>query len=357
LTDFKQIDSFFNGDRAFEEKDRPQISRRAKILHFLKVAMPSAAAVLVAGVLLWPTFKKETVIADFDMTLPKKGELEKLHIEQSSFAVTDKNNKVSTLTADQVDETETGSNVMKIINPKGDLPLGDQDERVKIDSEIGYFDQKANTVRSEKNVKAVTSQGTTVLTESADYDFNKAYGKGDKDVYAFGDWGKLKAEGFEYHQTNDLLILNGKSTIFSENRIVRADRQIRYYRRDNRIEADGNVRIEENDNVLYADKMIAFLTDNKAAEIKKAEAYGNVRIVTPKGTAFGDEGMYLPATNDIELIGNVKLEQNGNIIYGAKAVTNLETSITHVLADQESAKRVSGVIRGQTIKEQKNEKK
>lgn len=360
MADFRDIDAFFNGEKPFEDKNGERLGLRARVLRFLKLIMPSFAAVLIALLLLLPTLKKNNSVDEIDVTLPKKGELEKLHIEQTEFAITDKNNKVSVFTADRIDETTPGSQLMKIINPKGTIPVGKNDDLVKIDSDVAYFNQQENIVKAEQNVKAVYDDGTTVLTEQADYDFNKSYGVGNKDVYAYGSWGKLWADGFEYYQNDELLVLVGKSKIVSDERTLWANRQVRYYKLQNKMEAEGNVKFVESNNVLYADKLIAMFEGKEPSEIKQVEAYGNVVVITNDGTAKGDYGIYRPKTAQIELYGNVILEQDGNVVHGQKAITNLNTSVSRIISaknSKNSAGRVSGVIKGSTVKGKKNEKK
>lgn len=355
MKDLRDIDSFFNGEKNFIEEDGVKVTPRVRVLRFLKLAMPSVAAVLVALILLFPSLKKNTV-ADIDITLPKTGELEKLHIEQTEFSITDKQNKVSHFTADRIDETEPGSKLMKIINPKGSIPTGENDQVVRISADTGYYNQSLNKVHGEQNVKAVYDDGTTVMTEKAAYDFNKAVGNGDDDVYAFGSWGELWAEGFEYHQNQALLILTGKSKILKDGRTLNASDQIRYYRLQNKMEAQGNVVVIEPGKKLFANKMIAYFEEKDNRQIKKIEAFGNVFIKTEEATAKADSAVYLPHQSEIELRDNVVIEQDGNVIFGSKAITNLETSESRVFAGDAQKKRVSGVIKGSALKGKKHEK-
>lgn len=291
-----------------------------------------------------------------DVTLPKKGELEKLHVEKTVFSITDKNNKVSTFTADQMDETEPGSKLVKIINPNGRIPTGKGDDKVDVEANIGYYDQNASKVKIIENVKAVYPDGTIALTDEAEYDFKTAYGFGNQKVHAHGNWGKLWADGFKYYQNNEVFILTGKSKITNQTQTLWADKEVRYYQLQNRIEADKNVKIIGEKNTIYADFIKAFLQPGKEMKIEKIEASGNVRIETPEGTACGDYGLYYPDKEEAELHENVVISQNGNVIYGQKAVTNLKTSISRIISGNKKA-RVSGVIAGTTIKGSKNEKK
>lgn len=355
MVNYRKIDSFFNGEKPLVSHGDVGVSRRVKLLRFVKLVLPSAAAVLIGCILIWPSLKENAVISGLDETLPQKGELEKLHMEQTVFSVTNENNEISTLTADTIDETEAGSQVMKLVNPKGEIPA-QENKMVYADAKTGYYDQNNSTFKAVDNVKAVYDQDTTVLTQEAVYDFKKSFGEGHEKVYAYGSWGKLWADGFLYDKNQNLITLLGSSKIESGKRTLWADKEVRYYQNENRVEAEGNVKLFESPNTLYADKMIAYLKDGSTQELEKAESFGNVRIDTPDGTAMGDYGLYLPQKDDMELHGHVRIMQKGNIIQGDRAVTNLKTSVSRVLKSEKTNQRVSGVIRGQTIKGQNHEK-
>lgn len=430
MADFRKIDAFFNGEAAFDNKEASKLSRRAQILRWAKLLMPSLAAVLIALLLLFPSLKDNDVVESLDVTLPKKGELEKLHMEQTEFSITDKDNKISTFFADLVDETQAGSKLLKITNPAGVIPTG-ENKFVNVDSDIGYYNQAAQIIELKQNVVAVYDEGTTAETEYARYDFTSNYGEGNQKVYAYGDWGKLWADGFKYYQEKELIVLTGKSKLIHEENTLWADKEVRYYRLENRMEAEknvkavnqqntmyadlmktyfaansqneierieaydnvrvidekntmhadkmiafmrpgqdnaierieayGNVKVEdkqnEHANTLYADKMYAFLSSGQEQKLEKIEAFDNVNVITPDGTAKGDYGLYRPDKDEVELNRNVVIVQDGNVIKGDKAITNLTTSVSRVLADKTNKNRVSGVITGATVKGEKDDEK
>ncbi|MFR8206612.1 MAG: hypothetical protein ACLU99_09995 [Alphaproteobacteria bacterium] len=75
--------------------------------------MPSIAAVLIGLLLVFPSLKKDTRDFKLDITRPKQGELEKLHVENTVFYITDKDNKVNNFLAQNIDETAPGSKIIK----------------------------------------------------------------------------------------------------------------------------------------------------------------------------------------------------------------------------------------------------
>lgn len=350
MVDIYKIDKFFNENKLITQSGGNKISTRSKVLRFAKLIMPSIAAAIIGFIMVYPSLKKETIDIKNDITIPKEGELEKLHIEKTVFSITNEQNQVSIITADSLDEVEAGSKIVKILNPKGKLPATQKGDTIDLVAKIGYFNQEDSHIKVEQDVKAVYSDGSTVLTQSGEYNFKTGFGYGNEPVYAFGEWGKMWAEGFEYHQNLNLLVLTGNSKVLNQNRTLTADKQIRYYRLDNKVEAEGNVSITTEGNVLYADLMKADLISGKGIEIKKIEAFGNVKIVTKDGIAKGEYAIYNPLISEVELRNNVSIEKDGNIIYGQKAVTNLKTSISKIVANPKSKNRVSGIIKGSAIK-------
>lgn len=323
MADIKRIDEFFNGAKPFEELPTHKLSTKEKFVRSAKLIMPSLAAVLIGLLVLYPSLKQEDAVADLTDTLPKKGELEKLHIENTEISITDKDNKVSQIFADQVDETTPGSKLMKIINPRGELPAGSKDERVKVSSDIGYYNQNANTLKVENNVKAVYSDGTTVKTQEAFYDFNKSFGNGDKAVYAQGNWGQLWSEGFKYDQGQEILSLIGNSKVLNKTQTMTAEKEVRYYRLQNRVEAEHNVHVQDKGSNLKTDFLKAFLKPNGKIEFEHMEAYGNVEVVNADNTMYADTAKAYFSGQDIssmEAKGQVKVVSAQNTMTADRAL-------------------------------------
>ena len=155
--------------------------------------LPAAAALLFGLLLLFPSLNN---VREFkiDITRPAKGELEKLHIQNTTFYITDKSNRVNNFTADNLDETSPGSKLIKLTNPKGIIPTSD-DTWIDIQSPTGYFDQNANTLKLQDDVEMIYSDGMTVNVPDMVFDFTAAKGFSDKPVRARGHLGDFQQPG------------------------------------------------------------------------------------------------------------------------------------------------------------------
>lgn len=77
----------------------------------------------------------------------------------------------------------------------------------------------------------------------------------------------------------------------------------------------GNVVAKREEATLYADKMIVFLNEKMDA-MNKIEALGNVRVNQKDRFATGDKGEYLDAEQKVILTGNPKVWQGDNVVTG-----------------------------------------
>ena len=207
MVDLKKIDTYFNADSKLSSSPAEQqpLLKHSRFVKMAKLALPSIAAVLIGLLLLFPSFK-------LDITRPKQGELEKLHVENTVFYVTDKDNKVNNFVASNIDETAPGSKLIKLTKPEGILPL-DQDRWLSIKAPVGFFNQTTNLLELEEHVEMFYSEGMNVITSSAFFDFNNSKGYGNKPIKGQGFLGDLEAEGFEFSTKEDILIFKGHNDI------------------------------------------------------------------------------------------------------------------------------------------------
>jgi lipopolysaccharide export system protein LptA len=93
-------------------------------------------------------------------------------------------------------------------------------------------------------------------------------------------------------------------------------------------------------NTLEADKMIVWTKNNI---LERAEAIGNVIIISGEQTATGDKATYTAASTTAELIGNVKVKQANNWLQGDRAEMNMTTRVSK-MTGQSGTGRVKGVF-------------
>ena len=327
MVDSNKLDSFFDNRHKFEPDEYVLTKRKIEWRRLLKITLPCLAAALFGVMVVMPNIKKSVEITS-DITVPRKGEMEKLHIEQTEFNTIDSKNRINKIVADHVDELKAGSQVYKIYKPKGKIPT--DNGYIDITSDMGFFNQNKNLLRLAKNVKAVIENDTVVTTERANYDFNKEKGWGNVAVRAEGKWGTMDAEAFTYDKIAEVLVLKGKNKINSSRGIMTADKETQVYQRENKTVSLGNAHIIRDQNDLQADKIVGWFSKNNKKDLEQAAAYGNVVIQTAKENIKGGEGYYYADEGKIEIYAetrdtknprkSVMIKQDDNTLH-AKQVT------------------------------------
>lgn len=214
MVDVKELDSLFNAESQKQIKPVPvnAINKHTRHVRLAKLVLPSFAAVLIALLLIFPSLQNNGKEFLLDVTLPKKGELEKLHVEKTILNITDKKNRVNNFTADNIDETEPGSKLIKLKNPDGMMPTSDIDW-VNVKAPTGFYNQNANTLTLTDNVEIYYSQGMSVNVDDIFYDFKTNIAKSDSPVKAQGEIGDLTSEAFEMNTETEVITFKGKTFI------------------------------------------------------------------------------------------------------------------------------------------------
>lgn len=225
MVDNNKIDSFFNEDSVKQLPAQPLSaeSRHSRLVRRAKLLLPSVAAVLIGLLLIFPTLKQDALDFKLDITRPRQGELEKLHVEKTVFYITDKDNKVNNFTASHIDETEPGSKLIKLTDPDGLMPLSETNW-ANVKAPLGYFNQNTNLLQLIENVELFYSEGMTAQTTEAYFDFKSGRGYGQQPVAAEGYFGNLKSEGFEFNNKDNVLIFTGHNDIVVKQESLKGQR-------------------------------------------------------------------------------------------------------------------------------------
>lgn len=239
------------------------------------------------------------------------------------------------LTADEKVEWYRSEQKMVAI---GNAVATKQDMNVRADKMTAYYEQ-AKT-QSSTNIKDVHAVGNVIMTSPS----AKAYG-----------------DTLDYDLTKDEMILRGSPVskiVTTDNKTITATDNITYYPSQNKAIALGDVVAKDPESTIYSNKMISYFIKNSQgqSELEKVEIYSDkkqVKIVNEQAVVTGEWGVYLPQINKVRLYKNVVINQDGNILHGDSAETDLKTGISRVFSNKKTGKRVSGVF----IEKDKDENK
>ena len=214
MVNYKKLDSFFDPEHTSgpNKEDVPNMNRHTQKVRLAKLLLPSIAASLIGLLIIFPNLKQSINDLSLDITKPRAGELEKLHVEKTVFYITDKDNNVHNFTATNIDETEAGSKLIKISEPEGTMPVNIT-AWINIKAPTGYFNQEDNTLLLDEDVEMFYSEGMNVATPEVTFNFKESRGYNNSPVIAEGFMGDLDAQGFEFFTETGVLIFKGKTNI------------------------------------------------------------------------------------------------------------------------------------------------
>lgn len=214
----------------------------------------------------------------------------------------------------------------------GDAIATKDDLNVRADRLIGYYAGKETTTKGKSSITRMEAIGSVKLHSP------RADGFGDK---------------LDYDLVKDIAVLTGEpAKIKTAQETITARDSITYYPSQQKAIALGNVEaVDKDNNKVYADKMIAFFVkdsqNSQNLTLDKIELYDHVKIVNPDTVVTSDKGLYRPRTGKVYLYDNIVINQQGNILRGDKAETDLNSGISKLLSSAKTG-RVKGVFKEKT---------
>ena len=215
----EEIDNFFQETPSRQTKER--MSRHGRYVLMAKLLLPAIAAVLATTLLVWPTLKKDINEFKLDFKV-KKGDIEKLSVDQTTIYITDKNNRVNNLAAEKINETSAKSQTFDLTAPEAILPLS-EDEWISIKAPTGVFTQKTSLLQLKDTVELFYSPGLNIQTDKIFFDFKTSQGHSESTISGDGFLGKIDSERFEFSGETNTLTFLGKTTIVINEETLRKE--------------------------------------------------------------------------------------------------------------------------------------
>ena len=185
----------------------------------------------------------------------------------------------------------------------------------------GYYapqnPNKISRVEAHQNVKMKTSQAEA-FGDLMIYDV-----KEDKAILR-GNPARIKTPDAEITSQGDITFYQTAMKAYSQNEVNAVDNR---------------------GNKVRADEMTAYFVKDAAGKmvLDKIDIAGNVKIVSTNATITAQTGTYFASTGKVKLFEDIVISQNGNVLKGAQAETDLNSGVSRILAGDKA--RVSGVFK------------
>ena len=236
------------------------------------------------------------------------------------------------ITLNAKDRVEYHQKEQKLV-AKGNAVATKENMSIRADTLIGFYNPKTKNkisrVEAHNNVVMKTPQAQAFGNNMV-YDVNK-------------DSAVLKGNPAKVTTSNTTITAKGSITYYqSEQKAVAIDDVIV-------IDTQGN-----QGNQVHADLMIAYFTKDKSGKmiLKNIDIEKNVKITSRDAVVTALKGKYNALEGKVYLFDDIVITQQGNVLKGSKAETDLKTGISKILSGSTSG-RVSGVFKEKSKKETK----
>jgi len=179
---------------------------------------------------------------------------------------------------------------------------------VNLKSDEGVFDRSTNNIRLKKNVVIVTDEGTTLTTDTLDWDAKQEL---------------ISTEDYVFIERKDMDIEGTGASAKPNLKIAQLDNDVRVDVKDPPaiITCDGPLELDYDKNIAYfynnvklVDKETTIDTDKatgyfdpKSHTLSKVFCEGNVKIVRGEDITYADQLTYLPDEGRVILTGRPKI--------------------------------------------------
>ena len=225
------------------------------------------------------------------------------------------------ITLDADEQVEYHQKEQKLV-AKGNAKATKENFSINADTLIGYYNpkikNKISRIEAIKNVK-MTTPDAIITGDNMTYDVNE----------------------------DSATLIGAPAQIKNTDFTITSKGPITYYQSQQKAIAKDNIEaIDKQGNRVYADLMTAWFTkdENNKLILDKIDIEQNVKIINKDATVTALKGTYHARLGKIFLYENVVIKQQENILKGALAETDLNTSISKLISNEKSG-RVHGVFK------------
>lgn len=195
-------------------RERPTVARTTarygNLMRWLKLGLPSIAAILIGVVAIWPQINPRNDRIPLGFASVSKDEIDQLRMVKPRYIGIDARNQPYALTADTATQVGKGTNIVELEQPKADITLKNG-SWVALTAESGTFSQAQHIIQLTDNVNLFHDAGYDFRTNSAYIDLAAGTAYGQDPVEGQGPFGNIKAQGFRVIDRGERVIFTGKA--------------------------------------------------------------------------------------------------------------------------------------------------
>ena len=189
----------------------------------MKFALPMAALVLIAMVVIWPQITSSTTGFSIGFSKIKISAPENPNMVNARFVGSDKRNQPFSITADLAKNLMLGGSNIELEMPKADIGIKDG-SWIVLTANSGIYDQKGKTLNLTGAVNMFHDSGYEFRTQSAQINLDTGVAWGNTPVAGQGPFGRLEAEGFRIEEKGQRMIFTGKAKLVIDPKAAKGEK-------------------------------------------------------------------------------------------------------------------------------------
>ncbi len=328
------------------------LKRHARRVLIFKHALPIFAFLLAGLIIVWPLLAPEK--ERFDLPIQKSNtKLPSMDMENVRFFAQDNKNQTMSVKAETVKEIDAKKQVARMEKPVGTYKMTDGDSLTSTTRDGLVFQQEKYFFFSQP-ITTTSKSGYTAHSQNVKATYEGVIDS-NTSVQISGPAGELEAQGVHLQDKGNTILFKGKtnSQIKLKESImtVTTTNGLHINRTNRTVTGKQDVHVYHEKNLLTADTVILYYTEDKNNRIRKIQAKGNVVLDNGQNKIAGDYGEYNPLTEEMEMTGNVRLYQGSSFVTGQKATLNMQTGESR-LWNSEQQGRVKGTLSPNDLKRQ-----
>ena len=328
------------------------LKKHTRRVLIFKHALPIFAFLLTGIIIAWPLLTPEK--ERFDLPIQKSNtKIPSMDMENVRFFAQDNKNQTMSVKAETVKEIDSEQQIARMEKPVGVYTLSDGDILTS-NTSYGLVHQKDKYFFFDQPVTTVSKSGYTANSKNIKATYDGIIDS-DTTIKIVGPAGKLKAQGVHLQNKGNLIDFKGKtnSQIKLKDGIMTITTANGLYmdRTQKTVTGKKDVHVRHEKNLLTADTVVLYYTEDKNNRVRKIQAKGNVVLDNGQNKITGDYGEYDPLSEEMEMIGNVRLYQGNSFVEGQKAILNMKTGESRLLNTKQQD-RIKGTLSPNDLKRQ-----
>jgi len=182
----------------------------SRFVGLMKLALPATAAALLGLLMAWPRLVPKTEEFQVAFANFNAKSIDTQSMLNPRYFGTDDKNQPFTLTAEVGTQVDQDLQAIALDRPVADL-VKQRGGSIVINSDLGVFQQKANTLELYGHVDLYQDKGYEVHSDSAHVDIGSRDAHGEETTHGLGPAGVVDGEGFRLWDGGSRIMFTGKA--------------------------------------------------------------------------------------------------------------------------------------------------